>query len=110
MNYEKIIIELLGRIQSLEERVDALEGGKKTDFQISTGDIRDYIVNQKDIAKKAGKSSIILVAREIHKELNLKSRFPMVCNAMRQCMKPGDIILFQPPKGYSSTLEIQYKI
>lgn len=113
MNYEKIIVELLGRIQILEEQVAFLmnenqetqEGSK-----ITTNEIREYIESLKNNAKQTEKNTLVLTAREIHGELNLKSRYPMVCNAMRQCMRDGDRILFQPPKGNSSTLEIEYKL
>ena len=112
MNYEKIIVELLGRIQVLEEKVDMLIKGKKDEEQISitTNDICEYIKELKRVAKEEGKNRIILISRDIHKQLNLKSRYPMVCNAMRQCMEDNDIIIFQPPKGNSSTLEIEYKL
>lgn len=110
MDYEKIIIELLGRIQVLEEKVDLLMQKKERKENMTTSDICNYIKDIKAIAKKDGKKSIILISRDIHKELNLKSRFPMVCNAMRQCMGENDTILFQPPKGNSSTLEIEYKL
>lgn len=36
------------------------------------------------------------------------SRYPMVCNAMRQCMKDGDQVIYETQSGYSSTLEIRY--
>ena len=109
MDYEKIILELLGRIQVLEEKVDSLtKSEEKT--SIKTIDICKYINGLKALAKEEGKSSLILVSRDIHKQLNLKSRYPMVCNAMRQCMDENDKILFQPPKGNSSTLEIEYKL
>lgn len=112
MDYEKIILELLSRIQVLEEKVDTLmaekSGEEKT--SISTSDICQYIKELKRIEKNNGNTTLILVARDIHRRLNLKSRFPMVCNAMRQCMGENDRILFQPPKGNSSTLEIEYKL
>ncbi len=112
MDYEKIILELLGRIQVLEEKVDILTKAKKDGDKasITTNDICKYIKELKILAKEKGKSSLILISRDIHKQLNLKSRFPMVCNAMRQCMEENDNILFQPPKGNSSTLEIEYKL
>ena len=112
MDYEKIILELLGRIQVLEEKVDALTKTKKEDGKASmtTNEICKHINQLKALAKEDGKSSLVLISRDIHKQLNLKSRFPMVCNAMRQCMRENDNILFQPPKGNSSTLEIEYKL
>ena len=112
MDYERIILELMGRIQILEEKVDNLLNDKIDEGKtsITTNDICRYIKEQKAIAKENGNVSIILIARDIHRELNLKSRYPMVCNAMRQCMGENDVIIFQPPKGNSSTLEIEYKL
>lgn len=115
MDYEKIIVELLSRIQILEEQVaflmtDKENQQKKTEGKMTTNDIREYIKSLKQNAKNAHKNSLILTARDVHKELNLKSRYPMVCNAMRDCMGDRDIILFQPPKGNSSTLEIEYRL
>ncbi len=115
MEYEKIIIELLGRIQTLEEQVSMLIGQQtsneeKVEEKMTTDDIRDYIQDQKRIAKMAGKSEIVLRSGDVHNELGLKQRHPQVCNAMRYCMNPGDIILYQPPKGNGTTLRIQYKL
>ena len=111
MDYEKIIVELLSRIQVLEEKVDMLSKGKESgEESITTDGIRKYINELKTTARVAGKNTLVLVARDIHRQLRLKSRFPMVCNAMRQCMGENDVILFQPPKGNSSTLEIEYKL
>ena len=113
MNYEKIIVELLGRIQTLEEQVAFLLSEKEETQEgskITTNEIREYIESLKNSAKKTGKNTLVLTARDIHGELNLKSRYPMVCNAMRQCMRDTDKILFQPPKGNSSTLEIEYTL
>lgn len=115
MDYEKIIIELLSRIQRLEEQVALLVAQQdnkkeKVGEKVTTENIRQYIKQLKTNAKAAGEKVLILTARDIHKELNLKSRFPMVCNAMRDCMSNNDIILFQPPKGNSSTFQIEYKL
>lgn len=121
MNYDSIILELMSRIKDLEERVDILEGKKSVDGEqqesilqnnansrITTSDIRRYIEELITIAGNSGDDSITLVANQIHKDLNLKSRFPMVCNAMRQCMRQGDEIIFESPSGYSSSLKIKY--
>ncbi|MBR2499726.1 MAG: hypothetical protein IKB60_01460 [Clostridia bacterium] len=112
MDYEKIILELLGRIQVLEEKVDALTAVSKNEEKasVTTNDICEYIKRLKEHAKAEGKNNLILISRDIHRQLNLKSRYPMVCNAMRQCMKENDSILFQPPKGNSSTLKIEYRL
>ena len=115
MNYEKIIVELLGRIQVLEEQVAALmceknQASKQEAPKFSTEDIRRYIIETKSSAKESGKNSIILKSGDIHKALKLKSAMPQVCNAMRQAMEEGDIVLRTTPSGSSSTIEIQYYV
>ena len=64
----------------------------------------------KKSAKEAGKPFIILKSGDIHKGLKLKSAMPQVCNAMRQSMNDGDIVLHTTPSGNSSTIEIQYNV
>ena len=113
MNYEKIIVELLGRIQVLEEQVaDLMEKKNKTSpttpNKITTDDIRQYINEQKLYAKNEGRKFIILKSGDIHRDLNLKSALPQVCNAMRQSMREGDIVIHTTPSGNSSTIEIKY--
>ena len=115
MNYEKIIVELLGRIQVLEEQVAILlqernQASEQEANKITTDDIRQHILELKKAAKDAGESFIILKSGDIHKELNLKNRMPQVCNAMRQSMNEGDIVLHTTPSGNSSTIEIQYNV
>ena len=115
MDYDKIIVELLSRIQTLEEKVASLMDKKETPKEkvrekVTTENIRQYIMQLKENTKANGKNILVLTARDIHGDLNLKSRYPMVCNAMRDCMGNNDIILFQPPKGNSSTLQIEYKL
>ena len=115
MNYEKIIVELLGRIQVLEEQVATLmqeknQASEQEATKITTDDIRQHIFELKKSAKEAGKSFIILKSGDIHKELKLKSAMPQVCNAMRQSMNEGDTVLHTTPSGNSSTIEIQYNV
>ena len=115
MNYDKIIVELLGRIQVLEEQVAILMKEKNRMLEqetnkISTDNIRQYIVELKKSAKESGKDYIILKSGDIHKALKLKSAMPQVCNAMRQSMNEGDIVLHTTPSGNSSTIEIQYNV
>ena len=100
MNYEKIIVELLGRIQVLEEQVAILmqeknQVSEQDAKKISTDDIRQHIPELKIAAKDEGKNFIILKSGDIH-------------NAMRQSMNKGDIVLHTTPSGNSSTIEIQY--
>ena len=116
MNYEKIIVELLSRIQNLEEAVAALQERietaenvvEKEERQSTTGEIRNCILNKIAAARDAGRESITIRASDIHRELRLRNSFPSVCNAMRQCMKENDEILFAPPSGNSSSVEIKY--
>lgn len=121
MNYEKIIVELLARIQTLEEKVDILMNDKPTSnapvtheeivnnvVKVKTKDIRDYIEAQKAEAKNSGKDFIVLRASDLHRINRLRNGMPIVCNAMRQCMRENDEILHQTPSGYSSSLEIKY--
>ena len=118
MNYEKIIVELLGRIQTLEEQVATLMEQKSNSEspkapegkKITTEDIRRYIADKKEMAKNIGKTAVVLRSGEIHKDLGLKNAMPQVCNAMRQSMEPGDIVLHTTPSGNSSTIEIQYRV
>ena len=115
MNYEKIIIELLSRIQVLEEQVAELMNEKKNvtkkeDEKMTTKQIKDYIEELKTQAKESGKKSLTLISGDIHKDLNLKRSLPMVCNAMRQCMGSADVVVHTTPKGQSSTIEIEYKL
>ena len=123
MNYEKVIIELLSRIQTLEEKVDLLmsnqtkESTVKTHddnvtgvVKVKTKDIRDYIEAQKEEAESRGEEFIVLRASDLHRINKLKNSMPMVCNAMRQCMGEKDIVLHETPSGYSSSLEIKYML
>ena len=115
MNYEKIIVELLGRIQVLEEQVAELMEEKnqpsvQKSNKVTTDDIYEYIEELKRAAKAVGKEFIVLRSGEIHRELKLKSALPQVCNAMRRSMNESDIVLHSTPSGYSSTIEIQYNI
>ena len=113
MNYEKVILELLGRIQTLEEQVATLisqQENRKEGTKMTTTEIKEYIEEQKRIAKEAGKTELVLKSGDVHNDLELKQRHPQVCNAMRQCMNDEDAILYQPPKGNGTTLQIKYKL
>lgn len=111
MNYDKIIVEMLSRIQILEEKVEMLtkeQDSKPEVVKITTSEIKKYIENMIVDAFASGKSEVTIKALDIHNAMGLKSRYPMVCNAMRQCMKDKDVVVFETESGYSSTLEIKY--
>ena len=77
-------------------------------LKITTKYIEAYILDLIKTAKNAGQESVELLAKDIHNDLKLVSRYPMVCNAMRKCMKENDIVVYSPKSGYSSTLRIRY--
>ncbi len=120
MNYDTIIVELLARIQKLEEEVGALQqainyqsnenasSAPSPKLKITTKDIRLYIEEQKTQARDNGQTELILKANDIHRSLKLQSRMSMVCNAMRQCMSDSDVVLHDTASGCSSTVEIKY--
>ena len=132
MHYDTIIVEMLSRIQALEEKVALLSqsdkvqvmrsdkvqvtrsytsGIKPTEKKTTTSIVKDYINEQIRLAASEGKEYIVLRASKIHNELNLAKRtgrHRLVCEAMYQCMREGDCILYKPPKGYSSAVEIKY--
>lgn len=122
MNYDSIIIEMLTRIQALEEQVRVLSEGvhtvvpdekvdnKEAKERISTAAIREYIDRLKCEARGHGQEFLTIKANDIHKTLKMKNQMPMVCNAMRQCMGEGDEFLHDTPSGQSSTLEIRYHL
>ena len=112
MEYEKIILDLLIRVKTLEEEVEQLSATREAPSrkQLGTAKIKQYILGLKENATKNGFSQISLKANDIHKALGLKSRMPAVCNAMKQCMNPGDIVIHETASGFSSTYEIQYKV
>lgn len=113
MNYEKIIVELLSRIQTLEEQVATLMEQNHSESEEKTmtiNDIRDHIKELKKAAKAAGRDSLVLRSGDLHKDLGLKRWLPPVCKAMYDCMEEGDIILHTTPSGKSSTIEIKYHL
>jgi len=110
-NYEKIILELLMRVQNLEEQVMQLKKENQTqEKQIGTAEIKVYINSLKESAFDSGKEYLIVKANDIHRALNLHSRMPAVCTAMRQCMNSNDVILHETPSGFSSTFEVKYTL
>lgn len=131
-NYDKIILELLSRIQTLEEAVGikiaekGSTGGSEAKAlfgqnlaaknlsaqspKMNTAKIKEYILQKLEAAEREGEPHLDITAGQLHKELNLKNAVPMVCNAIRACMKQGDYVLFRSPSGYSSTLKVRYII
>ena len=115
MNYDKIIIELLDRIKTLECRVDALEKeevnygirqkGKRIKF---TEEVKEYIGEMKKQAFESGEKELICICNDIQKHFGVSNRARSVCDAMYKSMSKGDVVLFAPPSGYSTTVKIKY--
>ena len=121
MSYEKIILEMLERIKTLENKVSELEkaaqtSNERSDGKESVGKIniteqaRQYILKQKKEAKEAGSSEIVLVCNDIQKKLGVVNRAPAICSAMYDSMLDGDEVLFAPPSGKSTTVKIRYYV
>ena len=110
MDYDKIIIEMLSRIQKLEEEVEKLKGADSKEKKVTMTDIREFIEEMTKDAIRSGESSLEIRASEIHKAMGLKQRFPMVCNAMRQCMGNNDYIIHETASGNSSSFSVCYRL
>ena len=118
MNYERVILELLERIQILEEKVANLE--EKDSCTMTSDDLpekeslvskaKKYINKQKQLAKQDGLSEITLVCNDIQKALGVTNRTPSICTAMYDCMVTDDEILFAPPSGKSTTVKVKYYV
>ncbi|MCH5180242.1 MAG: hypothetical protein J1F32_03390 [Erysipelotrichales bacterium] len=115
MEYQRVILELMERVAELEERVTFLENigvdMKKKAKPIRgtyTSEVIDYIKNSIESAKKKGMNSITLISGNVQKNVGLKNRLPLVCNAMRKCMDEKSEIIFETPSGQSSTLTIKW--
>ena len=114
MNYDKIIIEMLDRIKTLEDKVTTLEENRKETQGNKGGTltqgVRDYIMQRKMQAKAQGLTEIVLLCNGLQKEFGVTNRAPAVCAAMYDCMEEGDEVLFAPPSGKSTTVKIKYLI
>lgn len=77
---------------------------------IRSSEIRKYVIERVEYFRVHGAGSVVLVSGDIHRELGLRNRMPMVCGAMYHLMKSGDEILHTTPSGYSSTIKIEYQL
>lgn len=110
MDYEKVISEMLERISVLEDEVRALTAEKAAVKKLGTAEVKSYINSLKAQAAGSKERFIELKANDIHSALGLKSRMPIVCNAMKQSMTNRDVITHSTASGYSSTLTIKYYV
>ena len=101
----------LEEMESASEPINSI--AKKSDDierKSRKSDIVKYIADKLRAARAEGKTSVSIVARDIHTELNLKNSYPTVCNAMRQCMTKKDVIVHTTSSGFSSTFQVEYYI
>lgn len=57
---------------------------------------------------RKGSPYVDLISGDIHKEMNLKNKFPSVCNAMIRIEDIDFEVLQSTPSGKSSTIKIRY--
>ena len=124
---EKMLFEMVYKIQKLEEKVENLENvieklmeaktANSVQFESTacqrsgvnfTQSVRDYITRQKSIAKENGLKELIMVCNDIQKALRVSNVPRSVCVAMYDCMNPGDVVLSSPPSGYSTSVKVKY--
>lgn len=115
MSYEKVILELMERVAELEIRVNELEkesNNKKDNEVLEHGSITqmvvDHIKSELNKAKAEGNYDLVLTSGGIQKEMKLKNKTTIVCNAMRKCMDEKSIVVYESPSGYSAMLAIKY--
>lgn len=125
MNYDRIILELMDRVKALEDEVKELKDGKpakkesnvevdpseEPHFKKSlTEQIREYIKQRKEVAKKAGQKELVVNCNDLQKIFCISNRTPLVCKAMYDVMEKGDVVLSAPPSGFSTTVTVKYLI
>lgn len=118
MKDKEIIMHLLERIDTLEERIRKLEDKEdikevkkiKPERGTYTKLVIDYINSQIENAKKEGKGYIELTSGDVQKAVGLKNRLPLVCKVMRKCMNEDYIIMHKTPSMQSSTLTIRWDL
>ncbi len=101
-------------LEEMESSVEPIKNVSKQSNRIerktTKNDVVQCIANKLRAAKMEGKTSVSIVARDIHKELNLKNSYPTVCNAMRECMSKKDVVIHTTPSGFSSTFQVEYYV
>lgn len=101
------------RMQSINSKT--IRNSPKIHFQkgvamTRSSDIREYILERFEHFRARGEDTCILVSGDIHREMGLKNRMPMVCGVIRQLMRAEDAILNTTPSGQSSTIKIEYQL
>ena len=74
----------------------------------STAEIREFIRERLEHLRKLGAESTVLLSGDIHREMGLSDRKPMVSKAMFQVKSLGDQVVHTTPSDQSSTIKIRY--
>lgn len=79
----------------------------------NTEDFKKEMAFQIAEARTNGLPFVELIAGDIHRKLggypnNGKHQMPSCCKAMRDTMRPGDKIIYEPPQGKGPSLRIKY--
>lgn len=70
--------------------------------------VKKYIAKKFLTCKEQNQKYIDLHAKDIHKELGLTERYPIVCNAMKQMMTNNDVYVSETDSRQSSSIIIRY--
>lgn len=76
--------------------------------KLGTAEIREHILDQLELRRKAGETETIIKAGDIKRTLSLGNQTPTICNAMTKKIPYDYEILFAPPKGKSTRLTVRY--
>lgn len=98
------------RLDSIKLKKDktTTKGNKLSACSFNSSDIYKYVLSLKEEARNQGESEMTLIARDIVRYFGRYDRVFSVCSAMRKAMNPGDVIVYTPPKGNSTKLQIKY--
>ena len=81
-----------------------------------TDQVREYVSkNFIEPARKRGETHVRITAGDVHRELNLSRRVPLVCNALRskEFLQTNHLHLESvsgPPSGMSTTVVFTYRL
>lgn len=85
---------------------------------MTTPTIKDFTAKLNTMLSEAENKrlpAIEINAGELHKKVGGypnrgNHRMPVCCDAMRQAMQIGDVVIEEPPKGKGPSLTIKYKL
>jgi hypothetical protein len=77
-------------------------------------EFRELLFEIFQIGATRGQTWVIVHAGDLHSKLGGypnggNHRIPVCCEVMRGAMRPGDVIVGEPPKGRGASLTIRYQ-